>query len=70
MKNNIHHPKTIKEAIDDLQSFLESDMWHCFEEEFANEDDLVEYLEGHFNILHDEIRRIGGIINGQGGEDE
>jgi hypothetical protein len=54
----IAHAKTIMEAIDDLQGFLELDMWHAFNEEFKNEEDMQKYLVAHFKILRREIKRL------------
>jgi len=71
MKNNIYHPKTIMEAIDGLQEFLECDLYLKFRPEhiiqgkkwyrqdsFKNEKEFQEYLEAHFKILKKEIRRL------------
>lgn len=54
----VAHPKTVNEAIDNLQTFLEADMWHCIEEEWKTEEDMIEYLNAHFDILRNEIKRI------------
>jgi len=71
MKNNIYQPKTIMEAIDSLQEFLECDLYLKFRPEhkvnkvkwyrqdsFKNEKEFKEYLEAHFKILKKEIRRL------------
>ena len=78
-KIKIYHPKTIKEAIDDLQTFLECDMWSkfypehkipvtkngkkgflklCRKDVFKNEKEFYKYLDGHFNILRKQIKRM------------
>jgi len=56
--SNIHHASTIDEAIRDLQVFLEADIWDASQEEWKSEEDAWKYLEGHFKILFDEIKRI------------
>ena len=58
MTNKIHESKTIEEAIDDLLIFLESNMWHSFEEEFKDEEDMIKYLRGHFDILEKQIKEL------------
>jgi hypothetical protein len=62
---------TVDEAIDDIHTFLDCDMWSkCHpgmiigavkyhrQDYFKNEKDFREYLEAHFNILRKEIKRI------------
>lgn len=51
-------PKTIEEAVNELQTFLEADMWHSFEDEFTGEEDMCNYLYNHFKILREQIRKI------------
>ena len=41
--------------IEELQEFLASDLWHSFNEEFKREEDLWEYLSGHFKLCKDKI---------------
>ena len=66
-----HKPKTIQKAIDDLQTFLESDMPSMiFPEEkvlgkdwvrtdqFRNREEVKNYLRGHFKILDKQIKRL------------
>ena len=66
-----YQPKTLKEAIDDFQTFLECDLYSKFRPEtkingkkfyrtdiFKNEREFVIYLEQHFNILRKQIRRL------------
>ena len=69
-KNNIYEPVSVEEAINYLQTFLESDLWSKFKDEkikgkiwvredkFEKEEDLWKYLEGHFNILRREIKKL------------
>jgi len=67
----IHKPKTIDEAIDDLQQFLECDLYSkfkpikmfngeewCREDSFKNENDFHKYLEVHFELLRKQIKSI------------
>ena len=70
MKSRIYKPKTIKEAIAELETFLQSDMWSKFKDEkikgeiykrddkFNNEEDMIKYLENHFDILRKQIKRL------------
>ena len=66
-----HKPKTIKEAIDDFQQFLECDMPSMvFPEEkvlgkdwkrvdsFKSREEVIEYLGIHFKILEKQINEI------------
>jgi hypothetical protein len=70
-KNNISHPETIDKAIDELQQFLDCDLYTKFRPEmkikkekfyrrdfFKTEKEMSEYLEAHFNILKSQIKRI------------
>ena len=68
-----HKPKTIKEAIDDFQTFLECDMpslifpkeevlgkgWERVDP-FKSREEVVEYLKEHFEILEKQINEIKG----------
>ena len=67
----IHKPKTVREAIDDLQTFLECDMPSMiFPEEkvlgkdwkrvdpFKSREDVVEYLKIHFEVLEKQIKEV------------
>ena len=71
LKMNSHHAVTIDEAIDDLYTFLDCDMWSKFypmlilqgrtmyrQDPFRSEKEFRQYLEDHFNILRKEIKRI------------
>lgn len=64
-------PKTIKEAIDNLQQFLECDLYTKLKPEIdikgmdfiredyiANEEEFLVYMNSHFNILRKEINSI------------
>ena len=72
----IHKPKTIQEAIDDLQTFLECDMPSMiFPEEkvlgknwervdpFLSREEVVEYLKIHFDILEKQITKLSSQKN-------
>lgn len=69
----IHKPKTIKEAVGDLQQFFECDLYSKFrpEEElngevwvrddvFPNRKEFMKYLNDHFNILQKQIKELTG----------
>lgn len=51
-------PKTIEQAIDELQQFFECDMWYSSRNEWLTEEDMEKYLNEHFNILRFEIKAI------------
>ena len=66
-----YKPKTIQEAINDLQQFFEADVYSkfrpvekikgeewCREDYFKNEKDFYKYLEEHFNLLREQIKEI------------
>ena len=53
------YPKTIKEAISNLQRFFECDMWYAKGSgEWETENDMLKYLDVHFKILFKEIQTI------------
>ena len=67
----VYHPKTIKEAIDSFQQFLECDLYSKFKPDtkikgevwtrddiFTSEEEFLTYLQNHFDILRNEIKRI------------
>jgi uncharacterized coiled-coil DUF342 family protein len=67
----LYHPKTIKEAINHFQDFLECDLYSKFrptkrlgkeywtrEDTFKNEKEFIQYIREHFDILRKQIRRI------------
>jgi len=72
MKENekIYEPVSIEDAINCLQEFLESDLWSKFKDEkikgkwysredkFKSEKELWHYLEGHFDILRKEVKKL------------
>jgi len=41
----IHHAKTIEEVIDDLQEFLEADMWYAKDNEWHTEEEMTKLAE-------------------------
>lgn len=67
----IHHAKTIEEAIDDFEGFLQSDLWYAIHSECKNETDMLKYLGAHFDIFRKEIKIVSSSIKdaSQGGED-
>ena len=67
----IHKPKTIQEAIEDLEIFFLADLYSKFkpkekienevwvrEDIFKNRKDFILYIEGHFSILKKEIKEL------------
>lgn len=71
MKIHIHKPKTIKEAINDFQTFIECDMWTKIypivksnnkywqrTDYFKSKKDFLDYMELHFDIFRKEITRL------------
>ena len=73
LKIKIHKPISVKEAIDDLQTFLECDLYSKFrpehkikgemyyrEDTFPNEKEFWKYLNDHFNILKKQIIKLIG----------
>lgn len=67
----IHKPKTIVEAINDLQQFLECDLYTLFrpkeiikgkawyrDKPFKNENDFHKYMEEHFELLRKQIEEL------------
>ena len=70
-KSQVYKPKTIKEAVDILEEFLECDLYSKFRPEeiidgkvwrrtdiIKTEKDFSEYLKCHFDILRKEIKRL------------
>jgi len=71
MKAQVYKPKSIKEAIDNLQGFFECDLYSKFRPDMKlkkevwtrtdvlkNEKEFEEYLQKHFDILRDEIKEM------------
>ena len=69
----LHKPKTIKEAVKDLQQFLECDLYSKFRPEekingevwvrddvFPNKKEFYKYLDDHFGILQKQITKLKG----------
>lgn len=72
MKLQVYKPKSINEAINLFQDFLECDLWTKFypeirlgkkgneiwhrEDMFKSEQDFRDYLQLHFNLLRNEIK--------------
>ena len=54
----IYKPKTIEEAIDNIQVFFECDMWYACRTEWKTEEKMIKYLGAHFDILRKEIKCI------------
>jgi hypothetical protein len=54
----IHRPKTIEEAVNDLHTFLDCDLWYAIHAEFKSEKHMQKYLDDHFGILKSQIKYI------------
>ena len=67
----IHKPKTVEEAINTLQQFFECDLYSKFrpkekikgevwtrEDVIKNRKEFYKYLQGHFDILKEQIKEI------------
>lgn len=52
------YPKSVEEAIRNLQIFFEADMWYASHNEWKTEKDMLKYLRGHFDILNRDIQRL------------
>ena len=52
------NPKTKLEAVNNLQIFLEEDMWYAQRSEWKTEADMLKYLRSHFKICKEEIKDI------------
>ena len=68
---NIKKPKTIEEAIDEFQEFLECDLFTKLkpeididgtgfirEDSIENENEFLKYINEHFNILREQIKAV------------
>jgi hypothetical protein len=60
--SDIYKPKTIEEAIDILQNYFEADLPSKFtifrEDHFTSEQEFMDYLKGHFDILREQIKEL------------
>ena len=54
----MYEPKDPIDSVYSLYIFLISDMWHCFEDEFKSEEDMVRYLRYHFDLTLDELENM------------
>lgn len=54
----IYEPKRVIDAVNNLQMFFEADMWYAKGAEWKTEDDMLNYLKTHFNILKEQIEII------------
>lgn len=43
------------QSIDELQTFLEADLWKAFKLEFKNREDMKDYLQKHFATCRQHI---------------
>jgi len=51
-------PETSLEAVEQLQTFLESDIWYAKENEWKTEEDILKYLRSHFDICINFIKNL------------
>lgn len=51
----ITKPKTIREAIDELQTFFTCDMWYACKNEWKSKKDMIEYLDAHFGVFRIQV---------------
>jgi len=75
MTIKLHHPKTLAEAINDFQVFLESDIYSKFRPEckiknkrigyrkdyFRNEKEFLKYIKIHFDVFREEINKANSL---------
>jgi len=72
----VYKPKTIEEAINNLQEFLECDLYSKFqpdeeingeiwsrEDIIKNKEEFYKYLQEHFNILREQIKVLEEVKN-------
>ena len=50
--------ETPLEAIEHLETFLLCDMWYALGCELETEEDMINYLRGHFEICKNRIKNI------------
>ena len=62
LKCNIGVPETPLEAVEQLQTFFQSDMWYAKGAEWKNEGDMLKYLNGHFDICKKAIKKISKVV--------
>lgn len=55
---NIHKPRTVQEAINDFQDFLEADLWYAKTYEWKDQLNMNKYLRDHFKILKEQVKEI------------
>ena len=51
-------PETSLEAVEQLQTFFQADMWYAKGAEWKSEEDMLKYINGHFNICKEQIKKI------------
>lgn len=54
-KIEITKPKTIREAIDELETFFICDMWYACKSEWKEEKDMIKYLDAHFGVFREQM---------------
>ena len=51
-------PETALEALDQLEGFLETDMWYAKGAEWKTELDMLKYLHSHMDICKRQIKKL------------
>ena len=49
--------ETSLEAVEQLQTFFQADMWYSKGAEWKNEEDMLKYINEHFNICKKAIKK-------------
>ena len=55
-------PETALEAVEQLETFFQADMWYAKGAEWKTELEMLRYLENHFKICKDAIEAISETI--------
>jgi len=58
IKNNTCVPETALEAVEFLQTFFQADMWYAKGAEWKTEEDMLNYLDAHFDICKKSIKKL------------
>ena len=56
-KTHISVPETPLEAVRELWIFFQNDIWYAKEKEWKTEEEMLKYINGHFRICMDEIKK-------------
>jgi len=58
MKTYVLEPETPLEAVEHLFEFFQCDMWYAKGAEWKNEKEMIKYLNTHFKICIDSIKKM------------